>query len=141
MVDATNKQLNYLENDVNVLERERKQDAEAEAMVKSAKYLHDEFISAARLGDMAAQALFAPMVRDFMTPRKVGEPAPQRHQYVGDVLDSTIHDAEQDALLVMLCRMAYSATPQAVLAQEARNLIEGMAWRFAAGNTPAVEPS
>ncbi len=124
---------------MNTLTRERKQDAEAEAMVKSDKYLHDEFISAARLGDMAAKALFAPMVRDFMTPRHAGEPAPQRHQFVGEVLDSTIHDTEQDALLVMLCRLAYSATPKAVLAQEARDLIEDMAWRFAAANTMAGE--
>ena len=122
---------------MNTLTRERQQDAEADAMVKSAKYLHDEFITAARLGDMAAKALFAPMVRDFLTARRAGEPAPKRHQYVGEVLDSTIHDSEQDALLVMLCRLAYSATPQAVLAAEARHLIEGMAWRFAAANTSA----
>lgn len=134
VVEATSKPINHLENDVNVLERERQQDAEADAMVRTAKYLHDEFISAARLGTMGAKALFAPMVRDFLTARHAGEPAPKRHQFVGDVFTSTLPDSEQDALLGMLCRMAYSATPQAVLAQDARTLIESMAWRFAAGN-------
>ena len=115
---------------MNILARERQQGAEDDALLADARHLHDEFIAAVRVGDMAAKALFAPLVRDWTA----GHAAPKKHQTVGQALDSTVHDAEQDGLLALLCRLAYSAEPGPVLAQQARTMLDAMAWRFAAAH-------
>ena len=118
---------------MHTLTRERQQDAETEALAKSAKHLSADLLAALRLGDLAAPAQFAPMVAgwclDGISVRVM------RHQTVSEVMQSEINGTDTfDALLKLVCRMAYSADDRSVLAAQARTLLNNIAADFGDNN-------
>jgi hypothetical protein len=106
------------------LSRERQQDAEHEALRKSAELLSGEMLAALKHGNLEADALFAPQVRDW---RRQG--ASKRHQSVGEVVRDTLSTKKEfNALVNVVIRLAY--TSDANLPEVARTLLDGIACDF-----------
>ena len=115
---------------MHVLTRERQADAEETARNASADHLSAELLAALKKGDLSAPALFAPQVPDYSAavPSK-------RHQTVGELMLSEVAGTvDFDALLKMVCQMAYSIEPGFVLAAQARTLLKNIAADFGDDN-------
>lgn len=87
-------------------ERERKADLLAEL-----------FVAAARAGDMAAEAEFAPKIHDWATSRTA-----MRKPTVGELLWNALDDAKfRDRTMALLCAVAYGSEPQVAAARQLLN--------------------
>ena len=118
---------------MHALTRERRQDAKSAALSASADMLTGDLLSALRRGDLSAPALFAPMTRDFSAPLSMTEPivSRQRHQTVGEVVSEMVVNPEDFyPLLSLICKIAYTAEPQATLAVQSRALLQKIATEF-----------
>lgn len=121
-------------NPMNVLTRERQQDAESEALAKSAAMLSSELLAALRKGDLSAPALFAPQVTDWSAHYLPGIASrTKRYQTVGEVVLGQLSGTLAfDALTQLICRIAYSA--DANLPHVARSLLKNITDDFGDNN-------
>lgn len=116
------------------LTRERQQDAESEALDKSAKMLAREFLTALWRGNLSAPALFAPRVNDWSRPPSASVRV-MRYQTVGEVVLGQLSGTKDfDALMQLVVQIAYSADDRSVMAEKARNLLNSIATDFGDSN-------
>ena len=117
---------------MNVNEKERRKDAEADALKKSAEMRAGELLAALKKGDLNAPALFAQRVIDWDAPIPCGAPKlsrPTRFQTVGEVAAGYIcEDVTFDLFLGFVIAVAYGS--DADMPAKARKLLEGVAQRF-----------
>lgn len=101
----------------------------------------EDFIAACQRCDANALATFAPMVTDWdaakRKPRLANEPMPKRVQTLAEVIDDATDYAagpSKTELTQLLLNLAFGTECQAVLAQQARQLLANAAHTFAIHN-------
>ena len=123
---------------MHTLTRERQQDAESEALDKSAAMLSGELLAALRHGDLTAPALFAPTVTDWRAPFAYldsDQHRDKRLQTVGEVVIGQLSGTQDfDALTQLVVQLAYGVDDRSVMAEKARNLLNSIATDFGDNN-------